>query len=409
MKPDHLLCSDTADFLRASEGLLKQPNLSGELQQPSLSKITPTRSQSYERTSPVFPSTEISETSTLDEASSTSSQVEVPAKTSAVLEKEKELMESDRNSGLKCSESLSSASPGLLSGKTLKERCIAELDKWLPASEWSDITARTRSSYRQRRSELCTKDLEFLSCPTLTSGDRSSGRPAGVTKCEQWFKDVGLIPPGYQLSAPAIAKLMGFPADWFHPISECPPELRGELGLGSWVVEVSAQHKQRSLLAVSSTSTALSKTMPRSKEPQDFLRKNSQESNGSIFPKKKEPEDFLRKNSQGSNGSIFPKKKGRGKNRMPASGYLAPVVQQKRDKQGRIVEYPRVEGERVHHTAAFDYPHQFFWIYNWSICDADGCWKTKSKSVPRNRIWSVRSAIATNKPVEQILKLIEKP
>jgi hypothetical protein len=83
------------------------------------------------------------------------------------------------------------------------------------------------------------------------------------------------------------------------------------------------------------------------------------------------------------------------------------VVQKKRDKQGRIVEYPRVEGERVHRDLAMSYPHQFVWLYCWAIEDNDGCWQKKSKSVPRHRIYSVRSAISANKPVSDILSLID--
>ncbi len=47
------------------------------------------------------------------------------------------------------------------------------------------------------------------------------------------------------------------------------------------------------------------------------------------------------------NTQTFFHKKGRGKQKIPPSGSLVPVVQKKRDKQGRIVEYPKVEGERV--------------------------------------------------------------
>jgi hypothetical protein len=116
-------------------------------------------------------------------------------------------------------------------------------------------------------------------------------------------------------------------------------------------------------------------------------------SSDSISPKK-EVEEFFRGNSQESCQSISPKKKGRGENKIPASGSLVPVVQTRRDKDGRVVEYPKVEGDRVHRSAAFDYPHQFVWLYCWAIEDNDGCWQNHSKSVPRHRIWFVRSAIA---------------
>ena len=128
----------------------------------------------------------------------------------------------------------------------------------------------------------------------------------------------------------------------------------------------------------------------------DFLMENTPPASP-----ENEPENFLMENTP----AIF-HKKGRGKNKIPPSGSLVPVVQKKRDKQGRIVEYPKVEGERVSRDLAFDYPHQFIWLYCWAV-EADGCWKKKSKSVPRNRIYSVRAAIASNKPVSEILSLID--
>lgn len=64
-------------------------------------------------------------------------------------------------------------------------------------------------------------------------------------------------------------------------------------------------------------------------------------------------------------------------------------------------------GERVPRDLAWDYPEQFIWLYNWSIQDADGCWKNRSKCVPVGKIYSVRAAIARHEPVAEILKLIE--
>jgi hypothetical protein len=141
------------------------------------------------------------------------------------------------------------------------------------------------------------------------------------------------------------------------------------------------------------------------KEVEEFFRGNSQESCQSISPNK-EVEDFIRGNSQESCQSISPNKKGRGKNQISASGSLVPVVQKKRDKEGRVVEYPRVEGERVPRELAFDYPHQFNWQYCYSVQDEDDCWQTKKLSVPPERVWSVRSAIAVDKPMSFILSLI---
>jgi hypothetical protein len=81
-------------------------------------------------------------------------------------------------------------------------------------------------------------------------------------------------------------------------------------------------------------------------------------------------------------------------------------VQKKRDKQGRIVEYPRVEGERVPRELAFDFPRQFNWQYCYSVQDEDGCWHTKKISVSPEKVWSVRSAIASDQPVSKVLSVI---
>jgi len=106
---------------------------------------------------------------------------------------------------------------------------------------------------------------------------------------------------------------------------------------------------------------------------------------------------------QGARKSKSPTKR-RGKNKLPASGHISPTIQRKNGK-----EYPVVTGERVPCDLAWDYPEQFVWLYNWGVTDADGCWKNRSRRVPVSKIYSVRSAIAANKPVEEILHLIEQP
>jgi hypothetical protein len=60
------------------------------------------------------------------------------------------------------------------------------------------------------------------------------------------------------------------------------------------------------------------------KKPEDFLMENTP----TVYPQK-ESEDFLMENTQ-----TFFHKKGRGKQKIPPSGSLVPVVQKKRSKQG---------------------------------------------------------------------------
>jgi predicted NACHT family NTPase len=127
-----------------------------------------------------------------------------------------------------------------------------------------------------------------------------------------------------------------------------------------------------------------------------------------ILPSKN-AENFSRGNDDTENRSISPKKKGRGKNKMSASGSLIPVIHKKRDQQGRIVEYPKVEGARVPRELADSYPHQFNWQYCYCIQNEKGDWQTKKVSVLPERIWTVKRAIASKQPVEEILQLIESP
>ncbi|MEG3845744.1 MULTISPECIES: NB-ARC domain-containing protein [unclassified Microcoleus] len=127
-----------------------------------------------------------------------------------------------------------------------------------------------------------------------------------------------------------------------------------------------------------------------------------------IFPNK-HTENFYRGNNDTGNRSISPQKKGRGKNKVSASGSLIPAIQKKRDKQGRIVEYPKVEGARVPRELADCYPHQFNWQYCYCIQNDRGDWQTKKVSVLPDRIWIVKTAIASKKPVEEILHLIQSP
>ena len=129
-----------------------------------------------------------------------------------------------------------------------------DFELFLADSVWQDTVLRLKLS-QQQDSEQVTEEGDYLSFPTLTSNVSSTSRPAGQTKCEKWFKDNGLIQPGYQLGAQAIAMIMGFPMDWFDCLS--PTEHQEESEQDTSQEEQLLQHKQRSLLEESSTSQKL--------------------------------------------------------------------------------------------------------------------------------------------------------
>ena len=489
MKGD-LPCSDIAGYSRASVASVGQPNKLGESSpQPTLT-LTTMPNGSMPATFPKYQSGETSEPTILPQENVTSLPALSPAQEQAVLENGKDYSIPTQLCGSTGLESVPPSDPDSLSPSSLLELSDADFEQYLEDSEWSAILQNLQSLERQSW-ERVTLDPDCLSFPTLTSGDRSlHSRPAGQTKCEKWFKDNGLIPPGYQLNAQSMALMMGFPEDWFDclsppitqdgseldisqaeqlplpklqsPLEESststvsssenilrvmkepdrsttnpvtvsnPSEHLGERralltveddqdnprvtvsnciktkrsrGFGTgriqwrtftsssgkeykqpwydWQVNEGGKTKTKTkyipkrLLALVQAKEAASSPVqevlrvlgvgkhqgessicPACQQPLPSLERGcgvcGWESSDSISPKKS-AEEFFRGNSQTSPPSISPKKKGRGENKIPASGSLVPVVQTRRDKDGRIVEYPRVEGERVHRSAAFDF------------------------------------------------------
>nr|WP_293025675.1 MULTISPECIES: hypothetical protein [unclassified Moorena] len=67
------------------------------------------------------------------------------------------------------------------------------------------------------RSAAAIAESESFLCPTLLTGRGRSGRGAGNTKCERWWKSSGLLPTGSQLSVQAMLLLHGFPPDYLEP------------------------------------------------------------------------------------------------------------------------------------------------------------------------------------------------
>ncbi len=254
---DTKLCSDISTSSVASpDSPWQQDNLE-EYEQLNLWKSTPTRSPCCERTSQTSPSTQTSETTTQDEESSISLPAAFPAQAQVTPESEKDSSTQTQPCGEKDSAVSVKDDPGLSLWNSLKDLSDEDFAQRLEDSEWQAIAGTLRSSDRQRKSELCTKEPGFLSCPTLNSCSSPSSRPAGQTKCEKWFKDNGLIRTGYQLSASAMAKLMGFPEDWFQALSPSLPTTQDELEPDILPGEPLHLDKRRSPSVESSISTQL--------------------------------------------------------------------------------------------------------------------------------------------------------
>ncbi len=203
----------------------------GEYRQLSLWKSIPTHSSSSDTTSQECQFTQISETTTQNQENLTSLQWDSPA-----LEHQTQEVEQDSSIqlhlfGEKGLEYCSKLNPSSVLWNSLKELSDEDFELFLGDLVWQDILLKLKQSRRQAL-ELDNRGTDCLSFPTLTSGQTSTKmRPAGQVKCEKWFKDKGLIPSGSQLSAQAIAMIMGFPPNWFDCLSQVKPQEELELDI----------------------------------------------------------------------------------------------------------------------------------------------------------------------------------
>ncbi len=260
------LCSDTWISLAESEASAWQQSSLGEYRQLSLWKSTPTLKQSCDRTSQESQFTQTSETTTQTQESSTLLAVDSRVQAHQTQELSKDSNIQPQHSGEKDLDVSLKPNPSSVLWNNLKDLSDGDFELFLADSAWQDTLGRLKQS-RQQALVLGNRGLEYLSFPTLTSGQTSiKMRPAGQVKCEKWFKDKGLIPSGYQLGTQAIALMMGFPSNWFEDLTEqysknqttqsqTKPQAESEPDISQ--DEQLHQDKQRSPSVESSTSTVL--------------------------------------------------------------------------------------------------------------------------------------------------------
>lgn len=169
-------CLELSNFSAVSVASDSDLNQSGDSNSIKPSKSAQARKQCTRITLPTLQSGTTCEPFTHALDNSTASLAAVPAKTLADAEKSKDLTAIDLLSGGRCSESSMNANPISLAGRTLRERCTADVEKWLPASEWSNTKSKAQSSYRQRSSEPHINEKGFSLLPTATT------YPSGNTK-----------------------------------------------------------------------------------------------------------------------------------------------------------------------------------------------------------------------------------
>lgn len=141
-----------------------------------------------------------------------------PAPVRAMPESEKDWLIQNQVCGGKCSELSLKLDPALWLSKIQKACSSEEVEKSLPLCEWRDIVSKTRSSYRRRKLELGIRETESLSSLSFTtlhsSNTSTNSKPAGLTKCEQSLRKLGIISPSHYLSAMGMELIFGFPLGW---------------------------------------------------------------------------------------------------------------------------------------------------------------------------------------------------
>lgn len=245
-------CLDISTSFQELEDFPWQQSNLGEYKQLSLWKSTPMLNSSCDRTSQEFQFTQTSETTSHQKENSIYSQWDSPVQAHQTQEVERDSSIQLHHFGEKDLDVLLKLNPASVLSNNLKELSNEDFELFLGDSLWQDTLGKLRQSRRESLGRVI-KDSDFLSFPTLTSNVSSTSRPAGQTKCEKWFKDNGLIQPGYQLSSQAIAMIMGFPPIWFDCLSPTEPQAESEPGILQ--DEPLHQHKQQSPSAESYTST----------------------------------------------------------------------------------------------------------------------------------------------------------
>ena len=220
-------CSDTSIYSVELEALPKQQSNSEEYRQLSLWKSIPTLNSSSDPTSQKSQFTRTSETTTQSQESLKLLPQDSPARVQATQELGQDSSIQLPLFGEKDLDVLSPLNPASVLLNNLKGLSDEDFELFLADSLWQDTLTKLNMS-RQQSLGLDTRGSDYLSFPTLTSNENSTSRPAGQNKCEKWFKDNGLIAPGYQLSIQAIAMIMGFPPNWFDSLSPTEPQAESE-------------------------------------------------------------------------------------------------------------------------------------------------------------------------------------
>jgi hypothetical protein len=206
-----------------------------------------------------------------------------------------------------------------------------------------------------------------------------NGRPPGQTKLETQLKKLGLLHKGEVLNPVILSEWYDIPPSWLDP-SESRP--------ATALLENKDRQQEIFLIPESPPSELIEfntlQLSPGSITTEKFLEENldTEEAGKETLTTKK----FLEKNLDTEITH--------------ACGCLYQYLENKKLKNGSIVSYPRVEGERDKHN----YLH-WRWGYNWKE-KIDGQWKNRSLGVATKIVTAVANMIHNGNSVQNIREFI---
>lgn len=172
-----------------------------------------------DRTSPTFPSGQISEVTippNQDKSDSLQScWAGFPVSAHPMPESARDWHTQNQTCGTQCSESSVNSSQNSLWWRIQKVLSTGGLEKFLPDSQWLAIKQRLNSS-RRRNLAHHTSDRAFSLLPTPTTYACSNGKggAAGLNRLENTLRSQGRLSNILKLNPAVCAWMMGFPAGW---------------------------------------------------------------------------------------------------------------------------------------------------------------------------------------------------
>ncbi|MDM3860434.1 MAG: DNA methylase [Aphanizomenon gracile PMC644.10] len=239
-------------------------------------------------------------------------------------------------------------------------------------------------------------DYFWLESPGALSSI-GNGRPPGQTKLEAQLKKLGLLHKGEVLNPVILSEWYDIPPSWLDPWESRPatallenkdrqqeifltPELQRSLSPEFNTLQASPGTTEK-FLEENSTTEESGKETPTTEK---FLEENSiTEESGKETPT---TEKFLEETLS--------------TDKSRACGCLYQYIENKKLKNGSIVSYPRVDGERDKHN----YTH-WRWGYSWEE-KIGGEWKNRSVGVSNKIVHAVGNMINNGNTVQNIREFI---